>query len=184
LPTSELAPICRTRRTDHLLLNTHPPERQSTTYHFRVVAENEAGTSYGEDMTLTTQKSSNLIIEPPGGSFPASFTLAGEQKVSLRTDLFSVNCTTESKVQSIGGEGQFESASSGTATLTLRNCKENLVNTKCTSAEQAVGTIKIEALPFNLVFLSDGKPGLLSLLVSDHAKLSLGDHRPTFLDDH
>lgn len=85
----------------------------------------------------------------------ASLSLAGEQKVSLHGQR-SINCKAESGVQALGGEGQFSDATSGTATLTLHNCKETAVNSSCTSSGEAAGTIKTEALRFRLAYLSDG----------------------------
>ncbi len=102
-------------------------------------------------------------LEPPGGTFPASFSPAGEQTVRLRGGSYPINCTTESGVKALGGEGQFESASTGTATLTLHHCKESSFNSSCTTSGQATGTIKTEPLPFRLVYLSDGEPGVLFL---------------------
>ena len=131
-------------------------------YHFRLVAESEAGTVYGEDETFTTKASTGLTLEAPEGGFPASFSLAGEQTVRLRGTT-PVNCATESGVKALGGEGQFEDATSGTATLTLHNCKESGFGSKCTTSGQATGTIVTEALPFSLVYLSDGRPGALFL---------------------
>ena len=130
------------------------------TYKYRLVAESEAGTGEGENETFTTKVSTGLALEPPAG-FPASFSLTGEPKVSLRGPT-TLNCTTQSGVNALGGEGQFEDASSGTATLTLHNCKGPFGVT-CTTSGQAAGTIKTEALPFRLVYLSDGEPGLLFL---------------------
>ena len=102
-------------------------------------------------------------LEPPGGTFPASLSPAGEQTVRLRGGSYPINCTTESGVKALGGEGQFESASTGTATLTLHHCKESSFNSSCTTSGQATGTIKTEPLPFRLVDLSDGEPGVLFL---------------------
>src|SRR5207342_2803859 len=132
------------------------------TYHFRVKASSSGGTTYGEDETLTTKGASAPALEPPGATFPASFSLANEQTVWLQGQT-PIKCTTESGTKALGGGGQFESASAGTATLTLRNCKETTLGTKCTTTGQATGTIKTEALPFRLTYLSDGKPGLLFL---------------------
>ena len=128
-------------------------------YHFRVKATNEDGTAYGEDETLRT---GGPALEPPGGSFPASFSLAGAQTVSLVGPEITISCTTSGEVKALGGEGQFEDATSGTATLTLHNCKGPF-NVNCTTSGQAAGTIKTEALPFRLAYLSDGEPGIVFL---------------------
>ncbi len=128
------------------------------TYHFRIVATNGNGTSYGEDMTFTT-KAAGPALQPPGGAFPATFSLAGEQTVRLRAPT-PLTCKTESGVKALGGEGQLESATAGTATLVLHNCK-TIFGISCTTSGQAEGTIKTEPLPFRLVYLSDGKPGVL-----------------------
>jgi hypothetical protein len=97
----------------------------------------------------------------PAGEFPASFSLAGEAKVTLHGQT-TIKCTTVSEVPALGGEGEFESATEGTATLTLHNCRD-VFNAKCTTTGEAEGTIATEALPFRLVYLSDGEPGLLFL---------------------
>ena len=104
-----------------------------------------------------------LALEPPGASFPAPFSLTGEAEVSLRTTAGKfVNCSGEGEAQPLAGEGQFEDATSGTATIDLHNCHTTL-GIKCTTAGQATGTIETEALPFRLVYLSDGEPGVLFL---------------------
>ncbi len=131
-----------------------------TTYHYRVVASNSEGTVYGEDKTLSTIRASGPALQPPGGAFPASFSPAGEQTVRLRGGSYPINCATEAGVKALGGEGQLESATAGTATLVLHNCK-TIFGISCTTSGQAEGTIKAESLPFRLVYLSDGKPGVL-----------------------
>ena len=120
--------------------------------------EGEAGLVEGPGLV-----EGQLALEPPGGSFPASFSLAGEAEVSLRTAAGKfVNCTGEGEAQPLAGEGSFEDATSGTATIDLHNCHTTL-GIKCTTAGQATGTIETEALPFRLVYLSDGEPGVLFL---------------------
>jgi hypothetical protein len=135
-----------------------------TTYRFRVVASSSSGTTYGEDETFATRspKSTGPALHPPGGSFPASFSLAGEREVWLRGGSNSVHCKTESGVKALGGEGSFENAAAGTATLSLSDCKSTL-GIKCTTPGQAEATIKSDALPIRLVYLSDGEPGVLFL---------------------
>ncbi len=131
-------------------------------YHFRVKATNSAGIDDDEGVLRTERKSAAPALEPPAATFPASFSAAGEQKVWLRGGSHPVKCATESGVKALSGEGSFETATTGTATFTLHNCTTTL-GLKCTTSGQAEGTIKTEALPFRLIYLSDGEPGVLLL---------------------
>lgn len=138
-------------------------------YHFRVVASNSAGTTYGEDETFTTQAAPVLALEPPAG-FPASFDLAGEAKVTLRGQT-TIKCTSVGEVPALEGEGQFEDASAGTATLTLHNCRD-VFNTACTTPGESEGTIVAEDLPLELSYLSDGEPGVVFLPNAESGQLA------------
>jgi len=112
-----------------------------------------------------------LFLEPPGGEFPASFSLSGEQEVTLKTASSTLSCTTAGETQALGGEGQFDDATSGTATLTLHNCKSS--GTTCTTPGEEGGTIKTDELPFELVYLSDGEPGVVFLPNAESEQLVL-----------
>ncbi len=122
--------------------------------------EAEATVSFGEEKAVLA--SPGPLLEPPGSSFPASLSLAGEAEVTLQNSTDGVECKTEGEVQALGGEGQFENETSGTATLTLHNCKDSLKYT-CTTVGEKAGTIVAKDLPFRLVYLSDGEPGILFL---------------------
>jgi hypothetical protein len=141
-----------------------------TVYHYRLVVsdEEEEIVSYGQDRTFLA---ATPELEPPGEEFPASFSLAGEEEVVLRGGESLVECITVGEEAAVGGEGQFEDETSGTATLTLHNCKSS--GTNCTTPGEEVGTIKTDELPFDLLYLSDGKPGVLFLPNAESERLAM-----------
>jgi hypothetical protein len=133
------------------------------TYHYRLVVtdEGEEIVGRGKDETFSTAVPT---LEPTEG-FPASFTFFGEEEVTLRywDASFKIDCKTEGETPALDGGGQFDDAVSGTATLALHNCKESGAKSACTTGESGAGTVKAENVPFRLVYLSDGEPGLVFL---------------------
>ena len=127
----------------------------------------EAVASFEGEVVLT---SLGPALEPPDDEFPAAFSLAGEEEVKLRTPSATVECKTEAEADALSGEGQFDDAAAGTATLTLNNCRSS--GTKCTTPGEKAGTITTEELPFRLVYLSDGEPGVLFLPDAESERLA------------
>ncbi len=124
------------------------------------VLNGNAGLNFEYEFELSEEEAADghpdLAI--PGG-FPATFsaTASGvsESKLVLRNGTDTVTCTKPEG----SGTGEFLDPSSGSLTLTLHNCSEEL-GFKCTSAGQANGTVKTNSLPIHLTYLSDGTPGI------------------------
>ena len=135
-------------------------------YHYRIVATNSSGTTYGVDETFTTRHTP--FLEPLDGEFPISFSLLGLEMTLQGPS--PISCTTPKEGPlAVDGEGEFSDEISGTATLTLHNCLAS--GTKCTTPGEASGTVKTEDLPFRLVYLSDGKPGIVFLPNAESGKI-------------
>jgi hypothetical protein len=88
------------------------------TYHFRVVATNVAGTTYGPDESFTTGVPT---LQPANGdsAFPIAFTSAGEAAV-LSNGIISVSCSSQSAT------GKFTSVKEGRVSLKFSGCKDLL----------------------------------------------------------
>lgn len=60
-----------------------------------------------------------------------------------------------------GTSSQTSNSSTGSATLTFTGCKDEALNTNCTSSGQAAGTIKTNSLVYHLVFIDSTAQGTL-----------------------
>jgi hypothetical protein len=98
-------------------------------------------------------------VDPAGGKFPISATASsGASSFSVEGSSLKVSCTAGT------GSGQITSKTTGEGSYLLSGCGENLFGSKCTSAGQASGSIKLETSVSHLVYLDENhtKPGVLA----------------------
>jgi len=94
--------------------------------------------------------------DPESGKFPVSATAtSGPSKMS--TSLGSITCTSGS------GTGQANSKTTGEGSYTMSGCNDPFGGS-CTSTGQSAGTIKLETVTLDLVYLDENhtKPGVLA----------------------
>jgi hypothetical protein len=101
--------------------------------------------------------------EIDSGKLPLSFTASGGEATLTQEGVATkVICTANT------GSGKYASKTTGEQlTLTFPGCKENVVNTSCTTADQTAGTIKTTDLTFHNIMIAStaqkagGTPGIL-----------------------
>ena len=91
-------------------------------------------------------------------------TPAGTQPIDgVGIARFSTTGGTTTTCSGFSGSAQFEAGgTTGTLTLTFGpDCTENILGTRCTSPGEAAGNTATTVLPFHLVTLPSGSPGIL-----------------------
>ena len=88
----------------------------------------------------------------PTADLPANVNFTIHGGAASITGGLEPNCTT------ITGSGKFENESTGKVKLTFHACKVSIFN--CSTGANP-GTIETTELPFHLVFITTGKPGIL-----------------------
>jgi hypothetical protein len=88
----------------------------------------------------------------PTADLPANLNFTVHGGAASITAGLEPNCTTTT------GSGKFEDGSTGKIKLTFHACKASILN--CSTGMNP-GTIETTELPFHLVFITNGKPGIL-----------------------
>ena len=94
-----------------------------TTYHFRLVATSDAGTSSGADRTFTTTTAPTAVTGQPSAVGPTSATLGGSVNPNGRSTTWFVQYGTSTSYSS---RTSSRSAGSGTAAVTVAVTVSNL----------------------------------------------------------
>ncbi len=90
--------------------------KPGTTYHFRLVATSDAGTSNGSDQTFTTNTAPTVVTGQPSAVGPASATLGGSVNPNGRSTTWFVEYGTSTSYSS---RTSSRSVGSGTATVAV-----------------------------------------------------------------
>ncbi len=97
--------------------------KPGTTYHFRIVATSDAGTTKGADQAFTTQAPPTVSTGQAGSIGPTSATVGGTVNPNGRSTTWYVEFGTSA---SYGSKTSTRSAGSGSATLTVTASVSNL----------------------------------------------------------
>ncbi len=97
--------------------------KQGTTYHFRLVATSDAGTTTGSDQVFTTQNAPSAATGAASAVGPTSATLGGTLNPNGRSTSWYVEYGTST---SYGSKTSTRNAGSGTATITVVASVSNL----------------------------------------------------------
>lgn len=142
--------------------------RPGTEYHYRLVASNADGTTYGADATLKTVGKAWTTAElklTKGSTYPQSFSGKSSEIVELEGE-YEIGCSEASL------EGTLKSSQEASAHIVLHECKNHLVT--CNSNGQAAGTIELSGslIP---VWLDSAHKHPAMLLVGEGAGSVLAD---------
>lgn len=118
------------------------------TYHYRIVAANSDGTSYGEDMTFTVRTYTVPLLQTSPWFYYGAYTVTGgSSKWNLSGA--EVHCTGAT------GSGEFRNAKEGTLTIKLTGC--TLGGKQCGNV--AEGEIELKPLRSALEYTYPAKSG-------------------------
>jgi hypothetical protein len=95
-------------------------------------------------------------------SATGNFTVHGGPSKLERTDGNFTHGTT------VTGTGSFENTTTGTVELTFHGVTSDSAGGSCASTGQPAGTVKTTKLPFHLVTLNSGAPGILITALNNH----------------
>ena len=111
-------------------------------YHYRIVAVNAHGATYGADMSFTPGEPT---LQPVRGdaAFPLAFSFTGG-KWKMAPSGAEVKC------EAMSGSGTFTNVKSGHLTLKLTGC--TLVGLKCGTAKYSTGEIETKELSAEIAF--------------------------------
>jgi hypothetical protein len=114
-----------------------------TSYHFRLVATNSNGTTFGADQVFSTTATPGL---PEFGHTNLKYTLAGGFATFENNQRESLSCSAST------GEGEITGAKTATGKLKLTGCAIN--GTRCQTQGAMAGEIVTGTLPVELVYIS------------------------------